>query len=1155
MTTPTHPSPPGPSGGFVSFDGETYYRISGYDRMPSFLMSIVSDTDIWMFITSTGGLTAGRVDADGSLFPYETADKLQDAHHHTGPVTFLRVRRDGAAAALWRPFSSNSGEAFRTERNLYKNIVGNRLVFEEIHRDLDIAFRYRWSACDEFGIVRTATLENRGTAAAAIDLLDGVRNVLPYGVPLALQQQMSSLVDAYRRTDCDPKTRMGIFSLTSRIIDRPEAAEELRANTVWCYGLVAPQVCLSIEAIEAFRGGGHVPQETVLTGRRGNYVVVSSVRLESRARVTWHIAADVGRSHIEIAALRAQLLQPEGLGRKIEDALSKAGENLRRNVGSADGIQLSGHEAAAAHHFANVLFNTMRGGVFPKNYDIPASDLADFVRTRNRRVAWRLAAVFDALPSEVPLPELLSGAEKTEDADYQRLCYEYLPIYFARRHGDPSRPWNRFAIRVKNPDGTRALRYEGNWRDIFQNWEALSLSFPDFLPSIVSRFVNASTVDGYNPYRITRDGIDWEVPDPGHPWSCIGYWGDHQIVYLLKFLEALRRFSPGALEGLLQREIFCYADVPYRIKSYEEILEDPRATIRYDAALASRIDERTAALGTDGKLLPGVDGSVHHVNLLEKLLVPALCKLSNLVPDGGIWMNTQRPEWNDANNALAGNGLSVVTLCHLRRYLRFLETLLASVKDADATISAEVAVWFGRIHSIFKKKRSLLGARTLRDRDRKSLMDAFGKAFSEYRSQVYSRGFSGRSSIRIPDVLEFCGVALEYIDHAVRANRREDGLYHSYNLLELSRDGKEASTRPLYEMLEGQVAVLSSGLLNAKEAASLVSRLFASRMYREDQKSFLLYPENELPAFIEKNDVPDESLATAPLLRELLDAGDRSVLARDVLGVCRFNGDIANAADLASALDRLSLQERWAHMVARDRQAVLDVFERVFHHRSFTGRSGAMYGYEGIGCVYWHMVSKLLLAVQEIALRAADANPPAPGFEELAKLYHRIRRGLGFEKTAADYGAFPTDPYSHTPRHAGAQQPGMTGQVKEEILVRFGELGVRIEDGTVAFRPVLLTRREFLREPGTYRMYDLHGTPVSIEVPAGSLAFSFCQVPIVYRLTTDDPWIRVTNDDGTISRFEGARLDSGCSRKLFGRLGGISRIDVGVPEGSLFGSV
>ena len=67
-------------------------------------------------------------------------------------------------------------------------------------------------------------------------------------------------------------------------------------------------------------------------------------------------------------------------------------------------------------------------------------------------------------------------------------------------------------------------------------------------------------------------------------------------------------------------------------------------------------------MGADGRLLLRPDGSVYHVNLAEKLLVPLLSKLSNLVPDGGIWMNTQRPEWNDANNALVGQGLSMVTL-------------------------------------------------------------------------------------------------------------------------------------------------------------------------------------------------------------------------------------------------------------------------------------------------------------------------------------------------------------------------------------------------------------------------------------------------------------------------------------------------------------
>ncbi|MEJ2720240.1 MAG: hypothetical protein P8181_03745 [bacterium] len=1156
-----HQNTPAATGGFTSIDGEAYYRISAYDRMPPFLMSVASDTDIWMYITSRGGLTAGRVDADGSLFPYETADKLHDGHHSTGPITLLRVRRHAKPPVLWEPFSYRDNEGFQIDRNLYKNTIGNRIIFEETNHDLGLTFRYRWSGCDEFGLVRTGTVVNRTATPVSIELLDGLRNVLPYGVPLALYQQMSSLVDAYKRIDCDPDTQLGIFSLTSRIIDRAEAAEELRANIVWCCGLSDFNIRLSAGTVGAFRRGEPLTTETVLTGRRGNYFAVSSFEAAPEVPVNWHLAADVGRDHIQIAAIRARLANGEGMVAEIDDCLQNAGENLRRNVGSADGLQLTGHPEADAHHFANVLFNNMRGGVFAKNYDVPTADLKDFLRHRNREVAERYSAHLDKLPGWAPLTELIADARSTGDADYQRLIYEYLPIYFARRHGDPSRPWNRFAIRVKTPDGGRAFHYEGNWRDIFQNWEALCASFPGFLPNVIAKFVNASTVDGFNPYRITRDGIDWEVAAPDDPWSTIGYWGDHQIVYLLRFLEAFHRTSASSsresafqdpIEDLLKREIFCYADVPYRLKTYESIIANPHLTIDYDRDLASRIDSRVSVIGSDGKLLPGKDGPVYHVNLLEKLIVPVLSKLSNLVLDGGIWMNTQRPEWNDANNALVGHGISMVTLCYLRRYLNFLSRLLDGIPDEPLAVSREVHEWYAEVRSILDKNRALLSNRTIDDRDRKLVLDTLGTAFSKYREKVYSSGFSGKTTVSTSEVSDFCRGATEYLDHAIRANRRADGLYHAYNLLEITDDLKGISVRSLYEMLEGQVAVLSSGAIGAAEAVRLLTSLFESRMYRNDQRSFLLYPERELPGFLEKNVIPDETARAMPLLRELIDAEEHSIVARDALGVIRFNADFRNSSDLDRALDRLARTNRWAGMVTDDRQAVLDVFEDVFNHKSFTGRSGTMYGYEGLGCIYWHMVSKLLLAVQEIVLRAADDGEPAQVVEALGGFYHRIRSGLGFEKTAAEYGAFPTDPYSHTPAHAGAQQPGMTGQVKEEILTRFGELGLRVDAGSIRFRPVLLTCRDFREDAGIYRFYDLEGSPQSINVPAGGLAFSFCQVPVVYELTGDVARIRIVTHDGTSSMLSGEMLDTLHSQAFFERTGEMSRIEVGIPSSWLF---
>ena len=1141
-----------PASEFVTLDGEPYGRISDVDALPPFLMNLPTDTDLWMFVSSNGGLTAGRRDPDGALFPYETVDKLHDAPHHTGPITLVRWQRGGGAPCLWEPLAPVDVADPNIERSLAKNTLGNRLVFEEIARDARLAFRYRWAGSDATGWVRTASLTNLGREPVTVQLLDGLRNVLPSGAPLRLYQQSSCLVDAYKRADVDPATNLGIFSLTARISDRPEPAEELRASTVWCHGLPACQVALSPDAIRDFRHGHPVRAERVLTGRRGNYLVAATLTIAPGARIEWHLAADTQRSHVQIAALRARLRDTDGLNAWIEDSLRGASEGLGRIVASADGLQLTGRADATVHHLANVLFNNLRGGVFVHDYAFPRADFAAFLRTRDRQLAARHAALVDALPAEPTVAELQRAAEATGDAGLRRLCYEYLPLYFGRRHGDPSRPWNRFAISVRNPDGSMALRYEGNWRDVFQNWEALMLSFPGFLPSVIAKFVNASTVDGYNPYRITRDGVDWEVLDPHDPWSGIGYWGDHQVVYLLRLLESMRRHVPGGLEQLLGQALFSYADVPYRLKPYAEMLGNPRATIAFDDARAARIAERVEARGTDGKLVHAADGSVRHVTLLEKLIVPALAKLSCFVPGGGIWMNTERPEWNDANNALAGNGLSVVTLCYLRRYLRFLENLFAGGPGAAVPVSIEVVAWLRQVAAILRRHDGMLASDLADDGPRRQVMDELGAAYSAYRERVYAHGFAATAPLDPAEVVTWCQGARAHVDRSIRANRRGDGLYQSYNLLDLGTDGSRAAIHPLGVMLEGQVAALSSGLVDGREAADLVDALFASPLFVRERNTFLLYPDRELPAFLDRNRIPEARALAVPLVAELLAAEDTSIVERDADGVLRFHGDFSHARDVAAALDRLERRGRWAHAAARDRQALLDLFVEVFHHRTFTGRSGTMYAYEGLGCVYWHMVAKLLLAVQEVALAARESGEPVDVRARLARGYYRVRSGLGYERSVRDYGAFPTDPYSHSPAHAGAQQPGMTGQVKEEILTRFGELGVRVREGVVGFDPVLLRRDEFLTEPAAFRYHDLAGASRTLDVPAGAMAFTYCQVPVVYSLTRGDAWVRVVTDQDVATERDGNQLTPADSHTLLARLGGIARLEVGVPERALY---
>ena len=91
---------------FVDRDGERWYTVHDVDRMPPFLMSIVSDGDRWMFLSSSGGVTAGRRDATQALFPYETDDRLHDLGGLNGPATTIRVLDDGDE---WHPMRGETG--------------------------------------------------------------------------------------------------------------------------------------------------------------------------------------------------------------------------------------------------------------------------------------------------------------------------------------------------------------------------------------------------------------------------------------------------------------------------------------------------------------------------------------------------------------------------------------------------------------------------------------------------------------------------------------------------------------------------------------------------------------------------------------------------------------------------------------------------------------------------------------------------------------------------------------------------------------------------------------------------------------------------------------------------------------------------------------
>ena len=288
------------------------------------------------------------------------------------------------------------------------------------------------------------------------------------------------------------------------------------------------------------------------------------------------MVADVDRSQRQVVELRSRLRRPARLLAEVREDVAAGRRNLAPD---------RGRDRRPAAHRRPALLGPPRG---ERPLQRPARRR---LRPRLRRPRPRLRRLRPPVePAHRGAPPRLPRRARRRSSPDPRSWPAPLPCATPTSSGSrtstspspsaagtatPAGPGTASTSRCATPTGNRVLYFEGNWRDIFQNWEALSLSYPEFVENIIAKFVNASTVDGHNPYRITKDGIDWEVPDPGHPWSTIGYWGDHQIIYLLRLLELSLDHHPERLRALLERDIFSYADVPYEIVPFAEIVREP----------------------------------------------------------------------------------------------------------------------------------------------------------------------------------------------------------------------------------------------------------------------------------------------------------------------------------------------------------------------------------------------------------------------------------------------------------------------------------------------------------------------------------------------------------------------------------------------------
>jgi hypothetical protein len=253
-------------------------------------------------------------------------------------------------------------------------------------------------------------------------------------------------------------------------------------------------------------------------------------------------------------------------------------------------------------------------------------------------------------------------------------------------------------------------------------------------------------------------------------------------------------------------------------------------------------------------------------------------------------------------------------------------------------------------------------AKWLYDGERRAIMDELGAAATVYRETcIYESGSPDSKSPSGQAVDDFLALAQVISNKPCGPTGGPRRPLSRYNILRLGPE-KRRRTPLSHARRAGRHPLV--GPAGPDEALALLQNLRRSDLYRADQHSYMLYPHRDLPGFRQKNNVPAEKVAGSPLVAALAGAATPASW--------RWMTSVSITSTAASATPTMSPRPRRAgpgaglcRSGAAERAFILELFEETFNHRAFTGRSGTFFAYEGLGSIYWHMVSKLLLAAQE----------------------------------------------------------------------------------------------------------------------------------------------------------------------------------------------
>lgn len=638
---------------------------------------------LWLFYTNRGQCVSsfGIRNKNSAMLEFYPANKAYANTPLLGFRTFIRYRK-GSTWAVYEPFQVNpTADCKQT-----LSIRPHEIELVETHRTLGLKTRVVvWNAPEENlpVLIRQVEITNLKKQPFKGELLDGLPQIVPFGLNEWLTKQMSRTMEAFAEAP-HAADRLPFYKLKTEPSDKPEV--EWIHGGYFAFSILAGESLPIVVDPESIFGHDTSFQKPDAFAS-GRPVQTKNQRTESSFC-----------SAFAYAPLQLK---------------SKGTQTLSSYFGQADAWP------AAAEFRDRVRAR---------------ADYSNVKRVENGAVMTRVSEPFaihsalpmlDAYSEQSYLDNVLRGGQPVTFSDgvNRQMCHVY-----SRKHGDMERDYNFFEL-----SPTYYSQGNGNFRDVNQNRRAENYLHPEVGASNIETFFNLIQLDGYNPLVIQYEKflVKGKYVRPGDVLEKIlesnpdtaaaehelqqllaaskktqdavhgeGYWADHWT-YNLDLLENFAALYPDELKALFtQRRDFTFYDNDHTVRP-----RDQKYVLRSDGAVrqmhAVGKDAEKSQLLRGRKEEPhkvrtrGGTGSIYQTTLLAKVLGLIAIKGATLDPFGvGLEMEAEKPGWCDALNGLPGLlGSSVNESIELLRLVQFVRLRISDWLTESSTldVAEEVA--------------------------------------------------------------------------------------------------------------------------------------------------------------------------------------------------------------------------------------------------------------------------------------------------------------------------------------------------------------------------------------------------------------------------------------------------------------------------------